>query len=121
MLQKVAIHKTKLCLDLGVSFESSLSSDYSCEKCSYFVKREAPVDVFQNLKELEQLSSKEVKMALVHITGYAAKKIRTVDDTHIYVEEYGAYLRELSRGGLTFPGDSVSQWVIFLLHIVLRN
>ena len=55
VLQKVTIHKTKLFLDLSVSFdEQSLSSDHSCEKCSYFVNREAPVDGFQNLPELEQ-------------------------------------------------------------------
>ena len=32
---------------------------------------------------------------------------------HVYVGEYGAYLNELSRGSLTFPGDGVCQWVIY--------
>ena len=110
VLQKVAIHKTKLCLDLSVSFdEQSLSSDHSCEKCSYFVNREVPVDVFHNLPELKQSLTKEVKMALVYIAGYVAKKTPTEDDMHVYVDKYGAYLKELNRGVLTFPGDSVCQ------------
>ena len=72
MLQKVAIYKNKkkLCLDLSDSFdEQSLSSHHSCEKSSYFVNREAPVDLFQNLPELKQALSKEVKMVLVYIAG----------------------------------------------------
>ena len=52
-------------------------------------------------------------MALVYFAGYVAKKISTADDTHIYVDEYGAYLKELNKGGLTFPGHSVFQWVIY--------
>ena len=86
VLQKVAIHKTKICLDLSVSFdEQSLSSDHSREKCCYFVNREAPVDVFQNLPELEQSLSKEVKMALVYIAGYIARKSPTADDIYTYL------------------------------------
>ena len=60
---------------MTVSFdEQSLSSDHSCERCSYFVNREAPLDVFQSLPELEQSLSKEVQMASVYIAGYVAKK-----------------------------------------------
>ena len=48
VLQKVPIHKTKFSLDLRVSFdEQSLSSDH------YFINREAPVGLFQNLPQLE--------------------------------------------------------------------
>ena len=58
---------------MTVSFdEQSLSSDHSCERCSYFVNRE--LDVFQSLPELEQSLSKEVQMASVYIAGYVAKK-----------------------------------------------
>ena len=46
-----------------------------------FVNREAPADGFQNLPELEQSLSKQVKMALVYITGYLARKNPAVDDT----------------------------------------
>ena len=82
MLQKVVIHKTKLCLDLSVSFdEQGLSSDHSCQKCSDFVSRESPVDVFQNLPELEQSLSMEFKMVLVYIGGYVARKSPTANDT----------------------------------------
>ena len=60
---------------MTVSFDKqSLSSDHSCERCSYFVNREAPLDVFQSLPELEQSLSKEVQMASVYIAGYVAKK-----------------------------------------------
>lgn len=79
--------------------EHSLSSDHSCRKCSYFAIRVTPVDVFQSLPELEQSLSKEVIMALVYIDGYVTRKSSTTDDTHIYVDEYGAYLKELNRGG----------------------
>lgn len=40
-------------------------------------------------------------------------KSPSANDTHIYVDEYGAYLKELNRGGLAFPGDSVRQWVSY--------
>ena len=89
---------------------NSLFSDHSCEKCNYFVKREAPVDMFP---ELKQLLSKEVKMALLYIAGYVDRKSPTADDTHIYVDQYWAYLKELNRNSLTFPIDSVCQWVIY--------
>ena len=104
VVQKVAIYKAKLCLDLLVNFDKhSLSSDHSCRKCSYFAIRVTPADVFQSLPELEQSLSKEVKMALVYIAGYVTRKSSTTDDTDICVEEYGAYFKELNRGGLTFP------------------
>ena len=104
VLQKVAIYKTKLCLDLSVCFnEQSLPSDHSYEKRSYFVHREVPVDVFQNLIELEQSLSKAVKMALVYIAGYVARKSPIAYDTDNYVDKYGAFLKELNRGALTFP------------------
>ena len=89
-VQKVAIYKAKLCLDLLVNFdEHSLSSDHSCRKCSYFAIRVTPVDVFQSIPEIEQSLSKEVKMALVYIAEYITRKSSTTDDTHIYVEECG--------------------------------
>lgn len=87
---------------------NSLFSDHSCKKCNYFVKREAPVDIFP---ELKQSLSKEVKVALLYIAGYVDRKSPTADDTHIYVDQYGAYLKELNRNSLTFPSYSVCHWL----------
>ena len=39
-------------------------------------------------------------------------------------EKYGCYLNDLNRGGLTKPGDSVSQWVIYsyiVFHTVAEH
>ena len=44
---------------------------------------------------------------LVFIAGYVARRSGAVDDTHVYVDECGAYFKKLNRGDLIFPGDSV--------------
>ena len=46
-----------------------------------FYKQRSSVDVFQNLPELKQSLSKKIKMGLVYIAGYVARKSPTADDT----------------------------------------
>ena len=42
------------------------------------------------------------------------------EDTYYFCEKFGSYLDELNRGGLTKPGDTVVQWVMYS-HIIFNS
>ena len=113
VLQKVTIKKAKLCLDLGIDIdEMHTMAGHSCEKCRYLMNDEDVFNVFHNLATLEESLSKIVKMALVYIAGYVCRN-DDVDDSRYYVQEYGDYINELNRGGLSIPGVNMCQWVFY--------
>ena len=62
-------------------------------------------------------------MALMYIAGYVARHDNDVDDTMDCMEKYGEYLREINRGGLKLPGDTVSYWVFYsyIMFLHLKN
>ena len=52
----------------------------------------------------------------MYIAGYVIakdKSDRDSKDSHFYNDKYGSFIKNLSRGGLHVPGDSVCQWVIY--------
>ena len=70
--------------------------------------------ILDNLPELESSLSVDTIMALVYIAGYVVRNDDdAVDDTHFYFEKYGSFTNEMNRGGLTIPGDSACQLVIY--------
>ena len=82
----------------------------NCEKCKVLINNEPS---FDNLPKLEKSLPWEVKMTLVYIAGYVVRKSPVNDDTNRYLEEFGGYLKQLNRGGLTLPGDTICQWVVY--------
>ena len=63
-----------------------------------------------NLPELESSLSVDTIMTLVYIAGYVVRNDDDdVDDTYFYWKN----TNEMDRGGLTIPGDSACQWVIY--------
>ena len=75
--------------------------------------------IMDNLPTLEEKLSAETISALLYIAGYVIRRDEQHEDTYSFCEKYGTYLDELNRGGLTKPGDSVVQWVIYS-HIVFN-
>lgn len=122
VLQKVNIKKTKLCLDLNVPIdEMEGAAGHSCEKCGFIINDDDTFNIIQNLPAHESSLAKDVKMALVYIAGYVIRKDSPiVEDTKFYVEQFGNYTEELSRGGLTLPGDVICQWV-FYSYIIFHH
>ena len=59
VLQKVAIRKTKLCLDLNMDIDGleSVPSEHACQKCKFILNTESS-NVFDNLPELEKREQK---------------------------------------------------------------
>ena len=83
VLQKVTSRKTKLCSELGVESRSG----HSCSKCGYVLNGDQVMDVFHDLPSKEVNLHKEVKMVLIYIASYMARKDPASDDSFVYVQE----------------------------------
>ena len=80
--------------------------------------------IVDDLPILEKKISVDTIAALIYIAGYVIRKEEQTEDTYFLYEKYGGYTNELNRGGLTKPGDSVSQWVIYsyiIFHTVAAH
>jgi hypothetical protein len=120
ILEKVAIHKTKLLLKLDCDMNFNVESGHSCDKCSYLAN-EKVCDVLDNLHQMENSIPPDTKNALVYIAGYITRKDECEDDTNYYYQRYGSFTDEINRGGLKLPGDSICQWTFFsyvIFHMV---
>ena len=122
VLEKTNIEHSKLLLQYDSDFRE-LHVDHTCMNCQRELTQKES-EIFDSLKILESNLTDSVKMALVYIAGYLQFKIGYEDldtDTHSYCNEYGAYLLDLDRGGLTKPTDILSQFTFFcyILFIAL--
>jgi len=79
----------------------------------WFLLTENLCNVIDNMPNLEKTLSMDCIMALVYISGYIMRNDSITEDSHFYFEKYCKFLNEMNRGGLTVPGDSMCQWVIF--------
>ena len=112
VVEKFHIKKASLFLRL-LEVATDTSPGHSCEKRSYGLD-EAGCSVADNLPELKDNLSDEVRMSLVYISGYVSKSSGLEDeDTSFYFQMHGSYLKNLDRGGLKAPSDNCCQWTIF--------
>ena len=86
----------------------NLEAGHSGSKCGFLLSEDMCA-ILDNLPELESGLSMDTIMTLVYIAGYVVRN----DDPHTY-GKYGSFTNEMNRGGLTIPGDSASQWVIYI-------
>ena len=122
VIEKVNIQHAKLCLRLDV--EITGIDGHTCNFCEKELTDEE-FEYYKNLidalADLEEFVNKETLMAIVYIGGYIQKcEKESFDDTLLYYQEYGAYLKSLNRGGLQIPSDNIVQWVIFC-HIFFKE
>jgi hypothetical protein len=112
VLEKLNINHAKLLLQMDANFFDKVDG-HQCVACLRdFNEKES--DIFDNLDSLQCGLSDSVKKSLVYIAGYVAHKAGVnKEDTTSYYEQYGSYLDRLNRGGLTKPGDELTQWVFF--------
>ncbi|XP_065660880.1 uncharacterized protein LOC136084588 [Hydra vulgaris] len=121
ILEKVGIIKTKLLLQLdkyGVDLDFT-TSGHSCERCGFYLNEEKCL-IFDNLPELENILSINVKITLIYIAGFVVRNDKDSDDSYFYYEKFRDLTEEINRGGLTIPGDLVCQWVIYC-YIMFRE
>ena len=110
--EKFHIKKASLFLRLLGEVATDTSPGHSCEKCCY-VLDEAGCSVADNLPELENNLSDEVRMSLVYISGYVFKSSGLEEeDTSFYFQKHGSYFKNLDRGGLKSPSASGLYFVI---------
>ena len=60
----------------------------------------------------------------MYIAGYVIAKNRSdcdTEDSHFYYDKYRSFTENLNRGDLHVPGDSVCQWVIYVMFHELAN
>ena len=110
IMEKVRIDHAKLLLRMNVDLPEN--TGHKCDCCSRAMN-EKECEIFDNLELLEDSVTLEAKYALVYIAGYVDRKNETTDDTYVYFNKYGLYLRNINRGGLKIPGDCVVQWATF--------
>ena len=116
VIQKLQIQKTRLLLHLGVDV---LDNDdvHACSKCD-FALNDDHFRLIESLGKMEDKLSEDVKMALVYIAGYISSKDPENEcNSFFYYEEYGAYVKNMNRGGLNVPDDACCQWT-FLSYIM---
>ena len=77
------------------------SFGHCCGKCGYLLNDDDTLNVFHNVQDIEKELPKQVKMSLVYIAGYITRNDPPFDDTLFCFKNYGDYLKELNRGGLT--------------------
>ena len=121
ILEKLDIMKAKLLLKLNAEDALKLNTEvgHECSKCSYTMDENA-CEIFDHLTDLEDIKiSKDNKISLVHIAGYATRKdigldeVELLNATTFYYQKYGKYTDTLDRGWLNVPSDSACQWAFF--------
>jgi len=116
VFDKIRIQKSKIFLQFNDRNDlTEIDSKHICEKCTF-----SPTDeLLENLSQItligdiENLLSTDSIMALVYIAGYVIRHDDlSSDESFLFYERYGDYMKQLNRGGLTIPGDCVCQWVM---------
>ena len=125
VIEKFNINKTKLLLKFDLDLSTLANQEkHLCDKCSYALSEEQ-CNILDNLPQLEDALTYEVKSSLVYISGYVTRNdIASVEDTFVYFERYGMFTAGLDRGGLHIPSDSICEWVCFcyiMFHSVVTN
>ena len=85
-----------------------------CAKCDFVLVRMC--EIMDCLPEMQPSVSVDSMMGLVYIAGYIIGKDENgdgADDSHFYCSKYGSFYRNLNRGGIHLPGDTVCQWVVY--------
>jgi len=119
-VQKMHIYHAKLLLRFDADF-SDCSEHHNCVGCSRKLT-EAESEIFDMLDDLEVSMKEDSKMGCVYVAGYIVHKteIDHSEDTFEYFDMYGRYLKELNRGGLKIPGDTLCQWVFFCYILFMK-
>ena len=114
VLEKVAIYRAKLLLQLLGNTNDIKDCEHACSKCSFILSQEL-CNLFNKLPELEDSLANDVKESLLYVAGYVVRRDSDdhVEDTFSYYDKYGDFTKELNRGGLKIPSDSVCQWVFY--------
>ena len=113
-LEKISINKAKLCLKLKNDLRSLGTEEHQCDKCKEELN-ECEEELISCLELLECDLQEGSFAAIIYIAGFIQKKCKPLqdDDTTFYLHNYGKYLNEMDRGGLTKPFDSIVQWTCF--------
>ena len=109
MLEKVAITKVKLLLQMNCSTDPV--SCHICGKCGCLMDEET-ANIVDNLPDLKKNIPEYVLMPLMYVGGYVVKMIKQSMILILYVPKFGLYFQEINRGDLQIPGNSICQWVI---------
>jgi hypothetical protein len=112
ILEKVNIKKTQLFINYNNYEALETEHGHICNKCD-FIPPEDVCNVIDNLPSMEESLPVDTKMGLVYIAGYVVRKDEKSGDSELYSEKFGCFLKDIDRGGLSVPGDSVCQWVIY--------
>ena len=114
--EKFRIEKAKLqiTMDEKLACSSAESSSHQCDRCDYNLN-EDECEHFDDLAALEMSLEPTTLSCIVHIAGFACRKmcVGNLEDTRYYYEKYGDFTKNLSRGGLSIPGDKICQWTAF--------
>ena len=103
-------------MDQNSNLFQTNDAGHQYDKCSYWLSEEI-CNLVDDLPTLDGKLSAETKCVLLYIVGYVIRKDEQREDTYYFCENFGSYLDELNRGGLSKPGDTVVEWV-FCSHIV---
>ena len=119
IFKKIGIKLTQQYLNYNdTNLLSSVPAGHKCSKCNYTPSPEI-CELIEDLTslELEEILPVDTIMGLVYIAGYVIRKDERDEDSTVLSEKYGDFVRSLNRGGLSLPGDSVCQWVIFCFMV----
>ena len=86
-----------------------VESTHVCTMCTHWLSEEQ-CQLVDNLSEEENKLADDENIFLIYIAGYITRKdLETQEDTFLYYEKYGSYIKQLDRGGLKHASDF---WVI---------
>ena len=108
VLEKVG--KTKLSLNLDVNNDGF--SIHSCDRCGYLLD-EDKCNILDSLPDLEKKLPSDIIMTLIYLAGYVGRNDDEIHDTYFYYEIHGNYLKDMNRGGIKIPGDTICQLTIY--------
>ena len=128
IIEKVNIKRASLLLSHEDISDLKGTEGHQCDSCDFILDEEG-VEIFDNLAELESSINLDTKMSLVYISGYVSRhddslsEKELLEETMFYVEKYGEVVKELDRGGLKYPTDTVCQWSFFCysMFMSVRN
>ena len=104
------VWKTKLLLQIYIKIDGL--SCHSSSKCG-FLSNECICEVTYNLQEMQKRLTKSDLMSSIQIAG-CVERIDDNCDSYLYTKGHGSSLLEIYRRGLEVPGDTISQFFIYV-------
>ena len=121
VIKKLCIKHASLLLKLNVDIDNfNVKSGHQCALCHYKLSEDC-CEILDILQDLESSIADDVKMSLIHITGYLTQsdKERTdyelLDQTTFYYQKYGQFSTDHIFDNRTT--DNSCQWTFFCFVI----